>query len=306
MKGNSNPANRSSEQAAPAGTTRPAGEGFNLNSTAEAFKARFQQQKKEQDQALSDAEAATKNRHRLMVQALTTIRRSLLELRRIELGERFRLEINADEWRGWPRISVVLADNIIRNVEYPKFVVTANDRQEKGLIEINTGAQPTATMPAVINLPMRDDADLSRLPVLLKRAVRNYLDTIAQTILDAEKKLDKELEDAALTQKNSTDFDERRKDKQPELSGDLFEDHIFSKGPFEVLDSVGDVGSLPGLDESGTKGAVREGSKKTAAQAGQRQKETPQEKPSQANTAKKESSKLDAVEDLFLSEMLKD
>lgn len=308
MKGNSNSAGRSSAVQTAAPRTN-GGDGINLNSTTDAFQARFQQQKKEQDQALSVAEIATRNRHKLMVQALTTIRKSLLDLRRIELGERFRLEIAADEWRGWPRITVILADSVLRNADYPKFLVTANDRNEKGLIEIHSGAPPTASNPSTINFSVREEADLARLPIVVKKSVRNYLDTIAQTILDAEKRLDKELEETALAQKQAADFDERREKKQPELSGDLFEDVMFTKGPFEVLDSVGDVGSLPGLDDGGLRAAQRQ----------QRQPEVRPQTPTapRATTpvhdnraakspALSETSKLDAVEDLFLSEMLKD
>ncbi len=306
MKGNSNPTGRGVAEASQTATaSRPAAsntasvkEGLILNSTTEAFKARFQQQKREQDQALSAAELATKTRHQLMLQALTTIRKSLLELRRIELGDRFRLEITADEWRGWPRIIVSLGDNVIRDAEYPKFQVSANDRQEKGLIEINSGAAPTSTSPPLVTVAMRDDSDLARLPIVLKRSVRNYLDTIAQTILEAERKLDNQLEETMLSKKTASEFEEKKKvEKQPELSGDLFEDQIFTKGPFEVLTSVGDVGSLPGFDDGAARSAARSAEPRSA-EKGPARTVQPQ--------VKNESSKLDAVEDLFLSEMLKD
>jgi hypothetical protein len=308
MKGNSNSAGRNSAVQTTAPRTN-GGDGFSLNSTTDAFQARFQQQKKEQDQALSVAELATRNRHKLMVQALTTIRKSLLDLRRIELGERFRLEIAADEWRGWPRIIVVLADSVLRTAEYPKFQVTANDRNEKGTIEIHSGAPATASNPSTINFSVQEETDLTRLPLVLKKSVRNYLDTIAQTILDAEKRLDKELEETALAQKQSADFDERREKKQPELSGDLFEDVLFTKGPFEVLDAVGDVGSLPGLDDGGLSAAKRQQRQpeaNTQAPVAPRQMNPAQESRAPKSLTLGEASKLDAVEDLFLSEMLKD
>lgn len=298
MKGNSNPAGGSG-----AARQQAAGDGFNLNATTEAFRARFQQQKKEQDQALSEAESAARLRQKLIVQALTTIRKSLLELKRIELGERFRLEIAADEWRGWPRITVLLADNVLRTADYPKLQVTANDRQDKGLIEINSGAPPTATTPTIVTVSMREEADLARLPVVLKRSVRNFLDTIAQTILEAEKRLDRELEEAALAQRQAADFNEKSKDKSaPELSGDLFEDAVFTKGPFEMIDSIDEVRSLPSL-EDGAAGARTKKAAEQQAEGGR--KKASAEKSAQAQS-KSESSKLDAVEDLFLSQMLKD
>jgi hypothetical protein len=153
-----------------------------LSSTAQAFRTRFNQKKSEQEEQLSLEQQASKKRCALLIQTVSSIRKSLVDVTRIDLGERFHFELVADDWNGWPRIIVRLIDRYNPGSAQSVFQVTAHDRHSSATIEIIYSSHHAPESISLI-----ESANIERLPIILKRCVRAYLDTVEQVILVAEK-----------------------------------------------------------------------------------------------------------------------
>lgn len=211
----------------------------NLSETAQAFKSRIDRKKREQEKVLSKAEESTRARHGLMLRAMMNIKRSLTDVTRIELGERFCFKLVADDWNGWPRLSIKLQDNFFPQHEYPSFQVTAHDRHSKGTIEILFDLKQPAEC-----LSLSDGADLKRLPVSLKKCVRSYLDIIGDIVLHLENS-NEPFEDGRLESKTLQEHQEEEKRPQSDLSSDVFEDDTFKEDILEALPTLDEVSLLP-------------------------------------------------------------
>ncbi|MCB0323085.1 MAG: hypothetical protein KDD69_05905 [Bdellovibrionales bacterium] len=206
-----------------------------LSATARAFNTRIKERKKAQELASGEAEKAAQQRRALMVKGLVSIRKSLREVVRIDLGERFRFMLEADDWMGWPRLTVRLLDSEIPEEEYPQFTVTAHDRQAKGLIEI---ALPSQSEPAKISL-LRE-SDLMRLPKVLRTCVRSYLDFVGDVILDADAA--DEPDDTFLEAKDAKEFEEQKKSEA--IAADLFVDEFAGDDLFESLPQISEIRAI--------------------------------------------------------------
>jgi hypothetical protein len=222
-----------------------------LSTTARAFNTRIQRKKKEQEEESEQAEKIARARHLLMLRALMNLRKSLRDLIRVDLGERFRLTLSADDWLGWPRLTIKLQDKLATEKEYFPFVVTAHDRYDAGTIEI---AYCDGFPPERISLAR--DFDLKRLPNLLRKCVRTYLDYVGDIVLRSERKQTQALaaRDDSLEKKSIDEFVEGNaqvKKEQPQLTADLFtesyQDDIFDKLP--ELDQVEALPDLASPDE---------------------------------------------------------
>jgi len=152
-----------------------------LSGTTQAFSNRIQRKIQEKEKQDLVSGEATKDRHNLLLKALLTIRRSLTDVTRIDLGERFCFSLFSDDSNGWPRFTISLNDNIMRAAHYPTLQVLANDRLQQATIEIKYDIN---VAPLLVNL--NTEGDLSKMPSLLKKAVRSYLDLIGELILQAE------------------------------------------------------------------------------------------------------------------------
>ena len=210
----------------------------NLSATTQAFNNRIQRKKREQEKVLNQAERLSKQRQTLMLQALMNIRRSLRDVTRIDLGERFRFALQADDWQGWPRLTVRVVDSLRPQQEYPFLRVTAHDRQARGAIDF----EYDASLPAE-SLSLTSENEIKRLPNLLKKCVRSFLDLTGDIVLEAERKV----EDLAHEQRlESRPFEENQpKEESSRLSGDVFQDDIPQQDFLETLPSLDEVQSLP-------------------------------------------------------------
>ena len=99
-----------------------------------------------------------------MLKSLMGIRRSLTDVTRIDLGERFKFMLQADDWNGWARLTIRLQDRVIAGSEYPFFQVTAHDRQARGTIEIQYSQVESPEIMSLI-----DESEVKRLPTILKK-----------------------------------------------------------------------------------------------------------------------------------------
>lgn len=150
-----------------------------LEATVGSFENRLQKKllKKEEDTNREEAEANSRNAR--ILQALNTIRRALQETEKIKLGDRFKLELEVNDWNGWPRLELNLIDALAPEMEEYGLLVTAHDRKRSGTVEFRG-----RTGMLYGELSLATEKELAKIPALLKRAVRSYLDTIAEYVLN--------------------------------------------------------------------------------------------------------------------------
>ncbi len=223
----------------------------NLSATTQAFNNRIQRKKKEQEQVLNEAERQTKQRQALMLQALMNIRRSLRDVTRIDLGDRFQFALQADDYQGWPRLTVRVVDSLRPQQDYPFLRVTAHDRQARGVIDFEYDrSQPVESLSLV------SEAEIKRLPNLLKKCVRAFLDLTGDIVLEAERKVDDLVHEQRIEARR---FEENQpREETNALSGDVFQDELPAQDFLETLPSLDEVQSLPETRAAGTAGTSRE------------------------------------------------
>ena len=153
-----------------------------IDSTVGSFASRIRKQLQEQAEQSVESERATKTRHSLMMQAMTNIRRALSEACRIELGERFSFKLETGDWEGWPRVELRLVDSVSPKSLDHALVVTATDRRESGSIIIDTKDGKRLGHVGLLN-----PDEFPRVQVVLKRALRDFLDTVGAYILNPKK-----------------------------------------------------------------------------------------------------------------------
>lgn len=150
-----------------------------LGATVGAFAHRLQQQLKAKEIKDSQSEKAREERHALMMQAMTTIRKALQETCKINLGNRFQFAVEVSDWEGWPRIELNLVDNFAIERKDYGLIVTANDRKDLGTIQMST-----RSLMVLGKVQLCDAREFARLPLVLKRAVRQFLDMLGPYLLN--------------------------------------------------------------------------------------------------------------------------
>jgi len=203
-----------------------------LSTTLDAFESRIQLRKTAKRVAESEAEKTQKIRQKLLLTSMMNIRRSLAQLTKIDLGDNFSLTLDADDWQGWPRLLVRLEDLSDPRKEYPAFQVVAHDRLERAQVEI---AQ--TNIPKTEKLSLIDQGDLARLPAVLKRSVRSYLDLVEKAVVEAETRWNSEAHAPPIV---AAQLSEPEVTETPALSGDIFIDDA---------DMISDLDELPVLDQ---------------------------------------------------------
>ncbi|MBX7138215.1 MAG: hypothetical protein K1X83_09540 [Oligoflexia bacterium] len=153
-----------------------------LDSTVGSFADRINRGLKEKEQKQGEAHRAKGERHAAMLKEMTTIRKALQETSRITLGERFGFDVDVSDWEGWPRVELNLHDRLAPTWTDLGMVVTANDHKELGTIRI--GLKSGEILGKV---ELASPAESERLPFILKRAVRQFLDIVGAYVLDPVK-----------------------------------------------------------------------------------------------------------------------
>ncbi|RMG39998.1 MAG: hypothetical protein D6719_12125 [Candidatus Dadabacteria bacterium] len=150
-----------------------------LESTVGTFATRINRKLREKEE-LNDVSAKLREaRHALMLQAMTTIRKALQETCKVKLGERFYFDMIVSDWEGWPRVDLNLVDSVApARVDY-SLIVTANDRNDRGTVKIAT---KSGEILGQVQLANGDE--FKRLPLILKRSVRQFLDVVAAYVLN--------------------------------------------------------------------------------------------------------------------------
>ncbi len=233
-----------------------------LSTTAKAFNKKIQIKKKAQEIESEQAEKNARARHTLMLRAMMNIRKSLRDLIRIDLGERFHLYLTNDDFLGWPRLTIKLVDSSASEREYLPLVVTAHDRYDSAVVEI---AYSEIDSPEKISLVK--NVDLQRLPNLLRKCVRAYLDYVGDIVIKSAKGTQHlQLSAEKYLSKKTIDefFETASSASSSPLNADIFSED-YQEDFLETLPHLQEVELLPELKSSGNNKAVG----KTKSRAGE-------------------------------------
>lgn len=168
--------NRRKSSSADSITPEPAS---GIDSTVGSFASRIKRKLQEQAEHDSEALRSRETRHSLMLNAMTNIRRALQETCKIELGERFSFRLETGDWEGWPRVELRLIDALDPQALEHALIVTATDRKELGTIAIDTKGGKRLGQ-----VHLQGPEEFPRVQVVLKRALRDFLDTVGAYILN--------------------------------------------------------------------------------------------------------------------------
>ena len=150
-----------------------------LSETLGIFSNRIKRKLKEQEVQQDKDEKRREERHALMLQAMTTIRKAFQETAKIKLSERFELDVAISDSEGWPRIELQLIDLYVPDYVESALVVTAHDRMDRGTIRIgNDKGEILGTAY------LCDARQFNKLPLILKKTVRQFLEDVTAYVLN--------------------------------------------------------------------------------------------------------------------------
>jgi hypothetical protein len=149
-----------------------------LESTVGTFAHRIKRRMREQEQAENTTQKEADLRQSRILLAMNSIRKGLQETSKVALGSRFALELRVDDFEGWPRLELDLLDNLIPEKIEHALVITAHDRKQRGLITISLKSGQVLG-----RFELADPAEMNRIPLVLKKAVRAFLDAVADYVL---------------------------------------------------------------------------------------------------------------------------
>jgi hypothetical protein len=146
-----------------------------------ALSARMQKRFEEHKEAENRSELDARQRHLLLLQALLKVRKILKGVSALDIGAGVELKLVCDDFQGWPRVQIVPKRVDDPALEYPSFEVTGHDRGGVAQLELNS------TVIREHHLLLKDE-DLERLPRVMKRVIRFYLDSLVEEILSVSKR----------------------------------------------------------------------------------------------------------------------
>lgn len=150
-----------------------------VGSALGSFANRIARKLKEQEQQNDISKKEAKERHARMLSAMSTARKALAEVQKISFGERFSLQISNSDWEGWPRVQVDLIDSLAPQRVDHGLVIIATDNNSQGKIQFSLKSGKILTYVSLV-----EPKELERLPILLKRTVRQFLELVTAYVLD--------------------------------------------------------------------------------------------------------------------------
>lgn len=199
----------------------PSGPAVSLGSTIGSFASRMKRKLREQEDRDEESQRDAESRHARMLQALNIIRRALQETGQIQLGSRFELQFDVGDWEGWPRLSLNLIDLMLPNKVDYALVVSAHDRKALGSVELRMKSGQLLGQ-----VMLRNEGELERIPLVLKRAVRAFLDVVAEYVLNpADPAEFKGIESELLDSEEVLDEQVDKLSKQDVFSNDDYSPH---------------------------------------------------------------------------------
>lgn len=200
-----------------------------IGSTVGSFASRISQKLKiQEEQEGKDKEAQTV-RHALMMQAMTTIRKTLQKTARLRLSDRFQFDLEISDHDGWPQMALLLIDASAPDRCDFGLIIGANDLKKQGMIQLSMRSGEILGA-----LHLCNPEDTGRLPLLLKRSLRDFLDRAAEYILNPAKPSD------SLEHETKSITDEELDHIQAALSKEeLFNEDEYAAAQNLVEDSAG-------------------------------------------------------------------
>ncbi|MCB0338774.1 MAG: hypothetical protein KDD53_04175 [Bdellovibrionales bacterium] len=232
--------------------------GKGIESTVDIFANRIARKLKQREVEQTESEKAAEVRHALILEGMTTIRKALQETLRINLGDRFALDLDIDDYKGWPRVQLLLLDSLAPEQLDHGIIVSAHERNEMGTIEIHL-----AGSRCLGRVHLTDRRDFEKLGLVVKKSVREFLDIISTYILNPVRPQDLIAQQTKALEASDEDF----------LAENLAEEDVFTEDfnkndniivPQEEAPAVPTTHSQPlgNLDFSLTKEEEENGTKK--------------------------------------------
>ncbi|MDD2943384.1 MAG: hypothetical protein PHC51_10520 [bacterium] len=227
--------------------------GSHLSTTADVFSTRIQRRKKEHAEQEDAKQQQDHERHAQMLDVMSSIRRSLQDIVHINLGQSFFFNLNVDDFEGWPRLTVQLRSAMRDPGDLPVLQISAHDRHSLGTIQIFDSANQIQN-----RLSIEEPGAGKKLPSLLRKMCREYLDRVTELILQLEKKEQQAL--AALDSQISlpeVTMEALAERKHGHISADFISDALPGQTDFEQLATLDEVEllSIPDYDQPAEAGA---------------------------------------------------
>jgi hypothetical protein len=89
------------------------------------------------------------------------------------------------DWEGWPRLELRLVDQLAPDMRTQALVASANDRNENGALQLSLKSGEILG-----TLQLTDDDEFQKVPLLLKKSLRTFLDLVSHTVLNPTKATD--------------------------------------------------------------------------------------------------------------------
>lgn len=152
-----------------------------VGSTVGTFAQRLQRKLKAKAVEEDQVQRASETRTSIILKAMSSVRKALQEASRVQLGKRFSLRCTNDDWEGWPRVKLDLIDRVSPTTIKYGLIITSKDSNDTGYINISL-----ASGELITKLLFSEASDLQKLPLSLKKALRDFLGIIEQYVLDPE------------------------------------------------------------------------------------------------------------------------
>jgi hypothetical protein len=150
-----------------------------LGATVGNFASRIRRKLKEQEVQKTNTNRAAGQRQALMLKAMTGVRKALQDAAKISLGNRFFFELEIADLEGWPRLELKLIDSSMPDLQTQSLIATANDRNELGTLQLQMRGGEILG-----RVHLRDEEEFNRLPLIMKKSLRAFLDVVALLVLN--------------------------------------------------------------------------------------------------------------------------
>ncbi len=154
-------------------------ENLSLGSTVDLFADRLQRKLKKQEQVQDCSRKEAEQRHARILQAMTTIRKAIQDTCKIRLGDRFYFQVNVSDFEGWPKVELNLVDSVVPSRKDYGLLIAAHDRNDSGTVYF-----ATLNNRLLGKVELQNQEEFNRIPLLLKKTVRSFLDTVADYVLN--------------------------------------------------------------------------------------------------------------------------
>jgi hypothetical protein len=220
---------------------------LSLGNTVDVFESRLQRKLKKQEIVQDSSRKEAEVRHARMLQAMTTIRKAIQDTCKIKLGDRFYFQVDVLDFEGWPKVELLLVDSVAPSRRDFGLAIGAHDRNESGTVYF-----ATLNSRLLGSVELCDEDEFSKIPLLLKKTVRTFLDTVAEYVLNPP-----EPHELVEVQTQAINMDEELDEVKEELSGvDVFSDELNAHNqnligaddtPIQEINS--DVGQIDSIDD---------------------------------------------------------